>query len=377
MRHLYFLIFIGIIGISAVGLIHFSRQFFDACGLAVDSKLQANLSAIQLNEVRFSRKAAANKEITLLFTGDIMLSRGIAGQIKKHQDPRYPFLKIASTTQEADLTFGNLEGPISSRGRNQGSIYSFRAKPEVIEGLKFAGFDILSLVNNHIWDWGKEALEDTLSILKYTGIETVGAGRNYKEANEPAVFEVNSILRTSEVLNINNNFETSDVQKFKKLNTRIAFLSYTNLYPDSFNAIGDSAGISDFALDRVKKEISQIKIHSINSEQAADIVIISFHWGDEYQTRSNKTQQNIAHALIGAGADLIVGHHPHTVQEIERYQNGWIAYSLGNFVFDQNFSEETREGLMLKVKIQDKKIVEVKPIKIKFSDTFQPEIVGL
>ena len=341
MRHLYFLIFIGIIGISATGLIHFSRQFFDACGLAVDSKLQANLSAIQLNEVRFSRKAAANKEITLLFTGDIMLSRGIAGQIKKHQDPRYPFLKIASTTQEADLTFGNLEGPISSRGRNQGSIYSFRAKPEVIEGLKFAGFDILSLVNNHIWDWGKAALEDTVDILKYAGIETIGAGKNYKEANKPAIKEING--------------------------EKIAILAYTNLYPKSLEAAENSAGISSFEIEKIKNEIKELK-----TSQAADIVIISFHWGEEYQTRSNKTQQNIAHALIDAGTDLIIGHHPHVVQEVEPYRGGWAAYSLGNFVFDQNFSEETREGLMLKVKIQDKKIVEVKPIKIKFADTFQP-----
>ena len=283
-----------------------------------------------------------------MFVGDIMLSRGITKQIEKYQDNRYPFLKIASTTQSADLTFGNLEGPISSRGRNQGSIYSFRAKPEAVEGLKFAGFDILSLVNNHIWDWGKEALEDTIDILKENEIEPVGIDRNYEEANAPVIFEIN--LQTSDIPKINDNIRMSDVQrlnwdigspKIESYITKIAFLAYTNLYPNSFKANGNSAGISDFDIEKIKNEIKYLK-----ESQTADIVVISFHWGEEYQTRSNKTQQNIAHGLIEAGADLIVGHHPHIIQEIEQYQDCWIAYSLGNFVFDQSFSEETMRSLI-------------------------------
>jgi len=345
-RNFYFLIFILILALAGVGLTYLSQQIFHSYEAAFNSKIQANLLVLQLEETRFLKEQS--KEITLLFVGDIMLARGIAKQIKKYQDPRYPFLKIASTTQSVNLTFGNLEGPISSRGKNQGSIYSFRAKPEVIEGLKFAGFDILSLANNHILDWGKQALEDTITTLNNNSIKTIGAGRNYQEANKPVIIDFNIV--------------------------KIAFLAYTNLYPNSFKAINDSAGISDFDINQIKKEIWRIKNSSSHSEQAADIVIISFHWGDEYQIHSNKIQQNIAHALIDAGADLIIGHHPHSVQEIESYRNGWIAYSLGNFIFDQNFSKETQQGLILKVKIQNKKIVEVKPIKIKFSKTFQLEL---
>ena len=111
--------------------------------------------------------------------------------------------------------------------------------------------------------------------------------------------------------------------------------------------------------------------------EVADIIIVSMHWGEEYQLRSNKKQQEIGRALVEAGTDIIIGHHPHVIQEIERYKNGWIAYSLGNFIFDQNFSKETMEGLMLKAIIQDKKIVEIEPVEIKINSSFQPEIIGL
>ena len=152
---------------------------------------------------------------------------------------------------------------------------------------------------------------------------------------------------------------------------KIAFFAYENIEPNSKydEATKDLAGKSSFNLERVKNEISAIKQLKI-----ADMAIVSMHWGEEYQLRSNKFQQEIGRALVEAGADIIIGHHPHVIQEIERYKNGWIAYSLGNFIFDQNFSEETMKGLMLKVKIQNKKIVEIEPVEIKINDSFQPEI---
>jgi len=344
MRYLYFLIFLAIFSALAGGLFASSQQFFNFYEKTVASNFQTKLLALQLGSAERLVNFFQEKPTTLLFVGDIMLSRGVANQIKKHQDDNWPFLKISSTTQEADFTFGNLEGPISNRGEKQGSIYSFRADPEVISGLKFAGFDILSLANNHIFDWGREALEDTVTLLQDSGIETIGAGENYLEANLPAINEIN--------------------------NTKIAFLAYTNLYPKSLEATENSAGISSFELEKAKNNIQELKTLKL-----ADIIIVSFHWGEEYQIRSNSKQQNIAHSLIDAGADLIVGHHSHTIQELERYNNGWIAYSLGNFVFDQNFSKETAEGLILKVIIKNKEISEVLPEKIKINSAFQPELI--
>lgn len=346
MRYLSFLVFLAILAFSAAGLIYFGQRFFQIYENTFASKLQAKLLTLRFNEIERFAKFLQEKPLVFLFVGDIMLSRGVAKQIEKNQDYCYPFLKIASTTAGADLLFGNLEGPISERGRNQGNTYSFRAKPAVVAGLQLAGFDILSLANNHVWDWGKEALEDTIKILKEGGIEPVGAGRDYKEANRSVIKEINK--------------------------TKIAFLAYTNLYSEKLEARQGLPGISDFEIETAMTDIRRLKDLSL-----ADIIAVSLHWGEEYKTKANEAQKHAIQKLIEAGADLIIGHHPHVVQEIEQYKGGWAAYSLGNFIFDQNFSEETMTGLMLKIVVQNKKIIEIRPIKIKINATFQPEIIGL
>jgi len=282
---------------------------------------------------------------TIIFVGDMMLSRSVGIQIDKNNDFKYPFLNVAEILKSADLTFGNLEGPISDRGANQGSIYSFRAKPEVVEGLTYAGFDVLCLANNHMWDWGRFALEDTLSILRQNSIEPIGAGNNYEDANDGFIKEIKG--------------------------NRIAFLAYTDLYPKTLWA-DDSIGLSSYDLENIKSKIQTIKQNDL-----ADLVVVTFHWGQEYQTHSNTEQQSIAHELIDIGADIIIGHHPHVVQEIEHYKNGFIAYSLGNFIFDQYFSEETMSGLMVRVQIKNKKIEAFEPFSTKLSKTFQPQIYGI
>ena len=319
----------------------FGHQLTNTYEKAFSAQVQASLSNTKLKEINVLNET----KVSLLFVGDIMLSRGVAGQIKKN-NPDYPFLLAADITQEADLAFGNLEGPISSRGEKQGSIYSFRADPSVVEGLKFAGFDILSLANNHIFDYGSTALLDTISYLGENNIDSVGAGKYFSEANQPVIKEIK--------------------------NTKIAFLAYTNLYPRSLAAEEETPGISLFELEGIKKNIHQLK-----EIKKADIVIISLHWGEEYQNRSNEAQQKIAHGLAEAGADLIIGHHPHVIQEIEFYKGSWIAYSLGNFIFDQSFSPETMEGLALSVDIKNKEISKIQPLRVRINNTFQPEIVKL
>ncbi len=311
----------------------------------INLKIQKEISAIQDDKMEIK-----DKEITILFVGDIMLDRGVSHQIKKHQDFHYPFLKTAEKISSADIAFGNLEGPISSSGKNQGSIYSFRAAPETIQGLVFAGFDILSLANNHILDWGPEALKDTIILLKENGIDSVGAGINYEEANKPVIKEIKG--------------------------AKIAFLAYIDFLSPVFEARLSGGhkenwpGLSEFNLNKIKGRIKKTK-------EEADIVIVSMHWGEEYKSRSNKNQQNLAYQLIDAGADLIVGHHPHVVQEIEYYKDKPIFYSLGNFVFDQGFSEETMTGLAIEAKIKDKKIIGIRSIEVKISPTFQPEFSDL
>lgn len=279
---------------------------------------------------------------TVLFVGDIMLSRAIGAIMKKQNDYNFPFLKIKDFLSGADLTFGNLESPISDRGIKIGSIYSFRAEPKVLEGLKNAGFDILNIANNHIWDYGEDGFHDTLNYLKNSGIDFIGGGENFGKAHKGALKEVNG--------------------------TKIIFLGFTDLLPKSAFAGENSAGASRLDMKQVLKDIKEAK-------KEADIVAVSFHFGEEYQTKHNIKQEKTAKAVIDAGASLVIGHHPHVVQEVENYNNGYIAYSLGNFVFDQNFSRDTQNGLALKVILKNKKIFKVEQIKIAFNSSFQPYAV--
>ncbi|MFA6407261.1 MAG: CapA family protein [Candidatus Paceibacterota bacterium] len=340
-------IFYAVVLVAIVSLLQFSAELsIERFHAANSSALAATLSS-QYREMMNTKIIALEEEqknTTLLFTGDVMLSRSVGKRMSKANDMTLPFLLIASTTQAADVVIGNLEGPVSSRGRNQGSIYSFRADPKTIQGLTFAGFHVMSLANNHMWDWGRDALSDSISLLRENGILTVGAGRNEEEANLPLVLEV------------------------KK--NRIGMLSYTDLYPKSLNAKGNVPGISNFSEARVSEAVTLLK-------QSVDIVVVLIHWGDEYKEKSNSEQQRLAHAFIDAGADLVVGTHPHVAQEIEQYNNGWIAYSLGNFVFDQTFSEETRRGIMFVATIKDAKLVNVLSIPTRINDDFQPEGVPL
>ena len=148
--------------------------------------------------------------ITLLFAGDIMLDRGVEFYINQHNDWKLPFLHIADTLKNADLTFGNLESVISDKGENQGSIYSFRADPKALEGLIFAGFDVLSVANNHSLDYGSDALLDSIQRLKDSGIVPIGGGSNRYEANAPV-------------------FKRYYTSKYDSAGTIIAILAYTTM----------------------------------------------------------------------------------------------------------------------------------------------------
>jgi len=316
-------------------------------------KFEKEISQITVAQVSIiSHLENLKKPITLIFVGDIMLDRGVEFMVNKYgeKDWRFPFLEIADDLKEADILFGNLEGPISDKGTKVGSIYSFRANPEAIEGLSFAGFDVLSVANNHMFDYGREAMEDTFLRLKTAGIDYVGGGFNEKEAYSPLIKEINGSTHS-----------TSSGQ------AKIAFLAYTNLGSENWAAKGDNSGIAWLAKERLERDIKEAK-------NQVDIVVVSLHFGEEYKSQPTSEQKFFAHLVIDSGADLVVGHHPHVIQEIEKYNEGYIAYSLGNFVFDQGFSEETMRGLMLKVLIEGGKIKEVVPIEIKINKFFQPRL---
>ena len=341
MKH-YFVLTGFLIGLM-VGVVLVGREMVVAYENSIDAEIEAKLLETKALELEMQKRDAESRSLSIILVGDMMLSRAVDRKMESNGDFSFPFLKIYDFLNSVDLVYGNLETPISSGGKNQGSIYSFRSDPRVVGGLSFSNFGVLSLANNHIWDYGTEALLDTLKILKESNILPVGAGENFEIANALVVKEVK--------------------------NAKIGFLAFTDLYPSGLEAGNDYPGISNFNLDRIIEHISDIKIGN-----KVDLLFVSLHWGEEYKEVPSVKQKEIAKKLIDVGVDVIVGHHPHVVQEFEEYKNGLIFYSLGNFIFDQNFSKETMSGYLVKIDIFDKAIIGWRVFETKINNDFQVEL---
>lgn len=319
--------------------------FFYARNTSLIVSSIGNIPVGQPGQITIREDSSGSQHVLLV--GDIMLGRGVQRQVeaKGGGDPNFPFALVADQLRSYDLVVGNLEGPVSDRGTNQGSKYSFRFEPEVIKGLQYAGFDAVSLANNHVWDWGRYALCDTPEILAEHGLVGFGAGCSEEAANTPYVTDLPD-------------------------GSRLAFLSFTTLYPESLVARGDKPGISDLSLDRIKNQVTDLK-----ENKSVDIVLLAIHWGDEYKTRSNASQQKLANQFISAGVDVVIGHHPHVVQEVERVEDGWVLFSLGNFIFDQYFSDETMKGLAAELIIENGEVKNVYLHPFKLNKDYQPYFV--
>jgi poly-gamma-glutamate synthesis protein (capsule biosynthesis protein) len=275
---------------------------------------------------------------SVVAVGDIMLTRGTIKYLNNF-GVDYPFLKIREEIIKHDIAFANLESPVSHRG----NVYSpfekgiyFKADPEVIKGLEFAGFDVFSLANNHIFDWGIDAVSDTMELLDNGGFRYSGVGESREEALEPAVFNMNG--------------------------TSIAFVSINDIYPFVINQSGKTMWTLTFKRSEpefdqnidLEREIKELK-------SKYDIVIVSVHSGIEYVHEPESEKVKKMRELIDYGVDVVLGGHPHVIQGIEVYNGGIIAYSLGNFIFDQNWSKETSLGLLLEISFLGEKPIYFNP----------------
>ena len=257
-----------------------------------------------------------NPEVSMVAVGDIMLSRVVADKMTRN-GVDYPFASTTVFLNDADITFGNLETSITA-GRHIGSgEMVFRADPLSAGALSRAGFDIVSLANNHTPNFGSKGLLDTFSYLTLSNIQYVGAGKNSSEANEAKYIVSKGIT--------------------------FAFLAYndSDVVPVSYAATEDTAGTAFMRIDAMIEAVKEAKTK-------ADIVIVSMHSGNEYTDVPDVSQSTFAHAAIDAGAELVIGHHPHVVQTMEQYKGKYIFYSLGNFIFDQRY-DVTKDGLALKI----------------------------
>lgn len=266
---------------------------------------------------------------TIVITGDILLA-GRAERLIEGQGPAAPFAEVSAALREADLAIGNLECSLSTRGKRADKKYTFRADPKTAAALSEAGFDVMTLANNHSVDYGPEALTETLQTLGEAGMAVVGAGEDAERARRPVI-----VARGEPPV-------------------RIAVLAFSNMEPVSFYAGGDRPGTNPAQPDAIRESVS-------TARRQADVVIALFHWGDEHSTSPTARQRELAYLAADAGADLVVGHHPHVLQGFERRGRALIAYSLGNFLFPSRGACRSTMMLRYSPRRDGRGMVEVMP----------------
>jgi poly-gamma-glutamate synthesis protein (capsule biosynthesis protein) len=288
----------------------------------------------------------AASEIRISAVGDIMLD----ASARATMDARgydYPFEDVREVFANSHVVIGNLEGPLAYGGVPEpDKQFLFRSPPDrVAPALKRAGFSVLNLANNHTLDYGADGLAETLAALQGADIAYSGAGLNLDEARRAAIVTVNGM--------------------------RVAFLGYSLTFPETFYAKPQKAGTAYGHAEQVRTDIAEARRH-------ADAVIASFHWGQEGNTGLREYQLALAHAAIDAGAVAVLGHHPHVLQAVERYRDGVICYSLGNFAFG-SFSPRATRAAIARLTLRNGHLSEVRLIPLNvnnFEVYFQPQLLA-
>ena len=242
----------------------------------------------------------SQNEVSVVAVGDMMLGRFVEELSLRHGFD-YPFAFVSEIFSESDIVFANFEGAIPKDHQKTPSYnYKLSVPKNAAESAHRSGINVVSLSNNHSEDFGASGYANTVSVLNDIGMASVGK-------NSDHTYEKNGI--------------------------KIRFMGWN----DTFAHVSPSVFI-----DGVRA-----------SKKEDEFLIASVHFGEEYATTSNARQKEVAHALINAGADVVIGTHPHVAEEMEIYHGRPIFYSLGNFIFDQYFSEETQKGLAVKMTIQE------------------------
>lgn len=255
--------------------------------------------------------------VTFLAFGDISLSRSIAATIQAKKDPLYPFHNIVDLLKSTDFNFANLESPFSkSDAFTAKNTLVFNAPKTNVVGLKKYNFAVLNLANNHAFDQGKDGVDTTAKVLDDNDLLHMGTGETLDQAWAPAIIEKNGI--------------------------KIGFIGA------SYSSVNDGGKTLNNYVARIE-DVDRLKTTTSKLKSLVDFIVVTMHAGTEYMPKANQSQIDFAHAAIDAGADIVIGAHPHWVQNKEIYNGKPIYYSLGNFIFDQDWSEETKKGLALKI----------------------------
>ena len=294
------------------------------------------------------------EDFTIMVTGDVMLGRAVMSSALDLNDPAYPFRKVGDLLRNSNLAFINLENPIVENCPKVESGFKFCASPELVQGLEYSGVDVINLANNHSGNYGSRGIEETRNILEKVGIEAVGLG---------------------------------DVVVKKAKDVTIGFLGF------DFTVRGP-----------VKADFELIN----SSKKMVDKLFVGVHWGQEYKNKANENQRRWGKEMIENGADIVIGHHPHWVQDSDCYtisdnvllgnmvhlenvkyitsdelksnivcppETKAVYYSLGNFIFDQMWSEETKKGIVLLFNFSADELKSTKVLPIYMRSNGQPEFV--
>jgi poly-gamma-glutamate capsule biosynthesis protein CapA/YwtB (metallophosphatase superfamily) len=319
-----------------------STLFLGACA-TVTPEPMTPAPRLPVTQAVPSVTVASTEPLRVIAVGDIMLD-GTARPVFAQNGYDYAFAAVKHLFNGAAAVFGNLEGPLTDRGTaEQDKTYVFRSPPApVSQALHAAGFTVLSLANNHTLDFGAEGLAQTQSALEAVGIGYTGAGKDLAEARRPVIVSASG----------------------KKL----AFLAYSVTLPEHFYAGPGKPGTAFAHEAHVRADVRAAR-------QQADIVLVSFHWGQEGKTVLRDYQVQLGHAAIDAGAAAVLGHHPHILQGIERYHDGVILYSLGNFTFG-SYSKQAQVSAVAELTFNGNRVAALRmhPINVNnFEVEFQPK----
>lgn len=271
-------------------------------------------------------KLVKSQDVKISIMGDVMLGSTV-GSVARKRGVGYLMSGISPILKADDLSICNLESAVTDGGTAANKKYVFRASPSIIPGLKNSGIEAVSIANNHSYDYGKNAFLQTLSVLHRAGLTVVGGGITSDDA--------------------------FTVRQIQTKQGSIGLIAASTVIPAAYWAANKHhPGIAD--AHNTNRLIKEIKSATKNT----DILIIFFHWGIESNSMPNALQRGLARKCIDAGADMVVGTHPHVLQGFEYYRGKFIAYSMGNFVF----YNQRRDSLMLQASVYQGKLQSVKVI---------------
>ena len=304
---------------------------------------------------RYPLDAAATERqpevTTMTIVGDVMLGRRVAQT--SADDPIRPLRPTAKRLASAEITLGNIESTLSDDGSPTQGGDSFHADPEVIDGLELAGFDLAVLANNHLGDYGQRALRQTLAELRDAGLPYVGAGRDLREARKAVIIDRDGV-RVGFI-------GTESIGETPAATAERGGTNRLNMPPRT-------GPLNGRQLERITRDIADL-------DKQVEVVVVIPHWGTQYTHVPEASQRRAAKAFAGAGADLVIGGHPHWVQGWETSGDAVVVHSLGNFVFDMDFQTKTMEGVFVEIVLWGDRVKAVEPVPYELDSRFVPRVV--